>query len=264
MRTSLKVLISTTIGLSLLALFIPQLSGWLALSWTGIGRLYLWQLLTYILIEPGPASFNFFLQLGFNMYILWMFGSSLIERSRPALFFSLYFGAALIAALASLAFPHAILAGSTNAVYAILVAWMMVNPGAQLLLFFSIPFKAHWLIVILIGISLFIDLAANNWPAFATLAVSIFFGYLFALIAWRQQSPFLFLHPFERKVLRMLEKKQVQPYRHSKIYDIKSGEPLLDDEQFMDAMLDRISRHGEGSLTSAEKKRMQAISEKKK
>ncbi len=59
-------------------------------------------------------------------------------------------------------------------------------------------------------------------------------------------------------------KKRQLPYRHSKIYDIKSGEPLLDDDQFMDAMLDQISRYGEESLTPAEKKRMKEISEKKK
>jgi membrane associated rhomboid family serine protease len=264
MRTSLKVLIFLTIGISVAAGFLPQLYGWLALSWAGIERLYLWQLITYIFLESGPISLGFFIQLGFNMYVLWMFGSSLIERSHTRLFLSLYFGAALAAALTALAFPYAVLAGSTNAVFAVLTAWAMVNPGSKLLLFFSIPFKAEWLVIALVGFSLFVDITTANWTAGLCLIVSVLYAYLFSLIAWRSSSPFLFLRPFEKKIFRLLEKKPKESYHHSKIYDIKSGAPVLDDDQFMDAMLDRISRHGEDSLTPAEKKRMREISARKK
>lgn len=264
MRTPLKILIFLTIGTSLIAGFFPKLYLWLALSWAGIEHFYLWQLITYIFLERGPFSLSFFLQLAFNMYILWMFGASLIERSHARLFLALYFGSTLLAALTALAFPQAVLMGSTNAVFAVLVAWILVNPGSQLLLFFAIPFKAEWLILALLGFSLLIDISSANWVGAATLAISCLYGYLFALIAWRQISPFLFLRPLERKILRLLEKKPKETYHHSKIYDIKSGAPILDDDQFMDAMLDRISRHGEDSLTPAEKKRMKEISGKKK
>ncbi len=257
-------MIGVSIGVSLLGVFLPLLPAILALSWEGLKHLYLWQLFTYVFIEPGPLSFGFFLQLAFNMYLLWIFGSSLLERSHAGLFFTLYFGSALVAGLVSLAFPHAHLAGSTAAVYAVLVAWMMLNPGSRLLLFAALPFPSHWLIVALVGFALFIDISSNNWMGCATLTASVLFGYLFALIAWREQSPFSILRPFERKILRLLEKRKQTPYHHSKIYDIKSGAPVLDDDQFMDAMLDQISRLGESSLTAAEKKRMKEISERKK
>jgi membrane associated rhomboid family serine protease len=264
MRTSLKILIFTTIGLSLAAILFPQISSWLILSRQGIEHLFLWQLFTYILIEPGPFSFGFALQLAFNMYILYLFGASILERCRPRTFFSLYFGSALFAALASLAFPHAILAGSTNAVYAIMVAWMMLHSGAQLLLFFALPFKAHYLIGALVAFTLFMDLSNANWVGLTATSTSVLYGYLFSLIAWRERSPFPFLYPFERRLFRLLEKKQTENYHSSKIYDIKSGNPILSDDQFMDAMLDQISRLGEQSLTAAQKKRMKEISEKKK
>jgi membrane associated rhomboid family serine protease len=265
MRTILKTLIFTTIGISLLGAFVPQIQILLALSWSGISHFFLWQLITHVFVEPGPISLGFFLQLGFNMYILWMFGSILIERAHTRHFLTLYLGAALLTGLTALAFPHPLLAGSTNAVYAILVAWMMLNPNSQLLLFFALPFKAHWLIIGLVGFTLFLDLSAANWLGSATLAVSVLYSYLFSLIVWREQSPFPALYPFERKALRLLErKKKHQPYQHTKIYDIKSGNPVLDDDQFMDAMLDQISRHGEGSLSAAEQKRMKSISERKK
>jgi membrane associated rhomboid family serine protease len=264
MRTPLKILIFLTIGVSLAAGFLPQLYGWLALTRAGIEHLFIWQLITYIFLEPGPISLGFFIQLAFNMYILWMFGSSLIERSHTRLFLTLYLGAALVGGLTALAFPHTALAGSTNAVFAVLTAWAMVNPGSQLLLFFAIPFKAEWLVLALLAFTLFIDLSTGSWMAASCLIVSVLYGYLFSLIVWRQPSPFLFLRTFERKIFRLLEKKPRETYHHSKIYDIKSGAPVLDDDQFMDAMLDRISRHGEDSLTPAEKKRMREISERKK
>jgi membrane associated rhomboid family serine protease len=262
MRISLKALILLTICTSLLSVIFPSLMPYIALSWTGIKHLYLWQLGTYVFAEKGPISLGFFLQLTFNMYVLWAFGSSLMERSRPLLFFVLYFGAAITAGLISLLFPHSLLTGSITPIYAILIAWMMINPYSQLLLFFAIPFKAHYLIVALLGFSLFLSLSNGDLAGGATLLVSAFFGYLFSLIVWRNFGPFPFLRPFEKALLRFLEKKK-KPYTHSKIYDIKSGTPILSDEQFMDAMLDRISLYGEGHLTPEEKKRMQAISKKK-
>lgn len=265
MRRILKSLIFTTIGTSLLVALFPQIQIWLALSWTGIEHFFLWQLITHSLFEPGPASLGFLFQIAFNMYILWMFGSNLIERSHTSRFLALYLGAALVSGLTALAFPHAILAGTTNAVYAILVAWVMLNPNSQLLLFFALPFKAQWLIFALLGITLFLDVAASNWLGASTLASSILYAYLFTLIVWREQSPLSFLNSFERAVLRLLEqKKKHETYHRTKIFDIKSGEPVLNDDQFMDAMLDRISRHGESSLSSAEKKRMKEISARKK
>lgn len=259
----LKLLIGLTIAITFLGAAFPQVAGWLALSRAGIENLYFWQLISYAFLEGGGLSFGFLLQLGFNMYILWMFGSSLIERSHPARFLLLYLGSAFIGGVSILPFHHAFLAGSTIPIYAILTAWMMLNPGAQLQLFFAIPFKAHFLIVGLIAFTLFLDLSSGNWPFAIALIAGVFYAYLFALITWRQQGPFSILRPFERRVLRFLEKKGTL-YQPSKIYDIQSGAPVLDDEQFMDAMLARVSKYGEESLTPLEKRRMQEISKKKK
>jgi membrane associated rhomboid family serine protease len=265
MKTPLKVLIFTSIGLSLLAGFIPILYPLLGLSWAGMERLYLWQLATYLFVENGPISLNFFLVLGFNMYLLWMFGSFIIERSHTRLFLFLYFGAGIIGGAVSLLLPHGFLLGSSNAVYAILIAWMMLNPGAQLLLFFTLPLKAHWLILGVIGITLLLALSTANYAEALSLFVSCSYAYLFALITWRTPGPIPFLRKFEKRIFQFLEKrKHHDSYGHTKIFDIKSGEPVLDDDRFMDAMLDRISRHGQGSLTPEEQKRMNGISARKK
>lgn len=263
MRQPIKVLIFLTLAVSLIAAVFPQLQGWLALTLSGFSHFYVWQLITYPFVELTPVSLSWFFQLGFNAYMLWIFGASLLERAGTVRFLALYFGSALVAGLTSLLFPHGILAGSTYPIYALFIAWLILNPQAQFL-FFSFPFKAKWLLLGLIGLTLFTDITTGHLEQAAALVASLLFSYFFTLIAWRTQSFFSFLHPLERRILSFWEKKPSASSGHSKIYDIKSGAPVLSDEQFMDAMLDRISRHGENSLTPEEKKRMQQISQKKK
>ena len=270
---ALKILIAATAGCTLAAAFFPAVQGLLALSLPGIRHLFLWQFITYLFVQIGSISFPFLLHLAFNMYLLWTFGASLLQRAHLGTFLGLYFGAGAFAALtafglmSAFSLPYA-LAGSSTALYALLISWVILNPDAELLLFFAIPFKAKWLLLGLIGANLLIDLSNSDWVSLASYSGSVLFGYLYTLIAFREQSPFLFLRPFERTLLRALEKlrhlgRKEKNSKQPKIYDIHSGAPQLSDDQFMDAMLARISLHGEDSLTPEEKRRMQAISTRK-
>lgn len=275
----LKILILFTIASSLISAFLPALQVLFSLSFFGISHLYLWQFLTYIFMAPTKISFSLFLFLAFDMYILWAFGASLIQRSRPALFYALYFGSALFAGLLAflpmaLGLQHSFLAGPAAPLYAILLAWVMLNPESELLLFFSLPFKARWLVIGILAANLILDLTNGDWIGFFSNCGGALFGYFFTLIAWREPSPFYYLRSFERMIFRSFDrvrdrfrklgkKQSPNPYKHSKIYDIQSGEPILGDEAFMDAMLARISLYGEDSLTPEEKKRMHSISAKK-
>ena len=268
----LKILILGTIALSL---FSPYVAPLLTLSLAGIKNLYLWQLITYALIEPASLglSFTFLLHLALNMLLLWTCGASLIPRTKPLPFFSLYFSSALIGGLFALAamslfhLPY-LYAGMAAPLYAIFVAWAILNPGADLHLFFALPFKAHWILLGVFGANFLIDCLHADWVPLFSYAGAFFYAYLFSVIAFRSHSPFPFLQPFERLLLRSAEKLrhigQKPPLsRPAKVYDIKSGDPILEDEQFMDAMLARISLNGEESLTPEERKRMRQISEKK-
>lgn len=258
MKKILAVLIGLTIGLSLVAYFYPL--PFLALTLAGIKQGHLWQFFTYPLLEPNIFA------LIFDMLLLWFLGASLIERIHTVPFLALYFGSALFAGLVALSIPHAIIAGPLPCRFAILTAWTMLNPYSTLLLFFVIPFKMQWLIAIFIGVTVFVDIAQNQWVHTVSALSSLIFSYLFILILWKQTGPFKILRPFEKSVLRFLEKRarKKEPYKPSKIYDFKSGRPVLDDEQFMDAMLDQISRLGEDSLTEDEKRRMREISQRRK
>jgi membrane associated rhomboid family serine protease len=262
---SLKILLLSTALLSLLS---PWLIPYLALSLFGIEHWFLWQLITYPLIHPFPIGL---FQLAIHLYLIWTFGASLLERIHTKAFFSLYFGSAIFCGGCALLGMYltgtlAPLMGSGPVLFSLLICWSLLNPEAQLLLFFALPLKARHLIIGWIAIALLMDLSNSHWVMLFTDIGSILFGYLFTLLVCRVRSPFTFLQPFERGMLRLLEKLSSlgrKEYRPTKVYDIKSGSPILNDEQFMDAMLARISLYGEDSLTSEEKSRMHQISQKK-
>jgi len=54
-----------------------------------------------------------------------------------------------------------------------------------------------------------------------------------------------------------------QMFSQSKIVDFKTGKPVETDETFMDAMLEKIAREGEQSLSRKERKQMDRIAKKK-
>ena len=275
---TLKFLLGTIAALSLTSALFPSLHlpFLLGLSSTGIDQHFYWQFLSYFLIEPAASgiSFNLFLQLAFSLYMIYIFGTSLIEKLGQPKFYTLFLGSTLSAALGAwltttlLNLPFLLL-GPTAPLYGCLFAWTLLNAEAEILLFFTIPFKARTALFILLGATLLIDLSNAQWPKVGALLLSITFSYLFTLLACRVRSPFSPLHSFERSLIRFWKKcsnwgqKKTTPYKPSKVYDIRSGQPVLSDDQFMDAMLNRISLYGEDSLSPKEKKRMLQISQSK-
>jgi membrane associated rhomboid family serine protease len=261
----LKLLLLATAICSLLsAWLIPYLS----LSLTGIEKGMVWQLATYVLVHPFPIGI---FQLILNLYLIWTFGASLAERLHATPFLIFYFGSAIFAggcALATMLLTHSIapLLGSNSVLLALLISWMILNSNAELLLFFTLPLKANRLVLGFIAITFILHISNAQWIPLAADIGSILFAYLFTLINCRSHSHFSFLLSFENKVLRTLEKLSSfskKTYEHTKLYDIKSKSPLLNDDAFMDAMLAKISLKGEDSLTAEEKKRMDQISKRK-
>lgn len=270
---SLKILLLATIGLSLLS---PYLAPWLGLSLLGIKNFYIWQLASYPFVEIAPQgiSFPFLLHLAFNVFLLWSCGASLIDRIGTRPFFYLYFSSVVVGGLFALSamalfqLPYFYL-GSTAPLYAVFTAWVLLNYGAEIYLFFALPFKAHWLLLGVFGANFLIDLLHRDWIYLFGYTATLLYSYIFSILAFRIRSPFSFLHSFERNLLRLQERmrhigKKTAPYQPTKVYDIRSGDLILNDDQFMDAMLAKISLYGEATLTSEEKNRMRQISERKK
>lgn len=272
----IKIILSTIGVLSLGLSLLPELAPFLALSKEGIRHYFYWQWLTYGLFEPSyrGISFSLFIHLGFSLYLLWIFGNSLIERLGIFRFLCLFLGSILTAGLSTWGLLETLhsprpFAGLTPAVYTSLFAWTLLNARTNILLFFAIPFDARRAFYILTGITLFIDLSERNWPAIASLLTALAYTYLFIRISFPSMIHFPLLRKFEWTFIRWKNrltnwgKKPPNVYRPSKIYDIQSGKPILNDEEFMDAMLTRISLYGEDSISPIDRKRMRDISGRK-
>lgn len=250
----------------------------LSLTWYGVKHLFLWQPFTFLFVEQGGAhgiTFFYLLALFFNMYILWILGSNLYEVFGARSFFLFYFLTGILAGCSGILFmglvgQYGILSGPGPSILALIVAWSMLNPEVEVLFFFILPMKAKWIVACILGAIFLIDLSQGNIVDLVFYLSGAFYGYLFALFVWDLKSPFPSMVKLENALLDLGSKLNFKgrSYKNNteergKIFDIKTGKPVDDDDKFVDAMLEKISRFGEKSLTSQERRRLKDISESK-
>jgi membrane associated rhomboid family serine protease len=279
----LKILILTTIAITLASAICDKLFPYffgllspfqvLALSEWGINHCFLWQFFSYLFVNPiaDGLSFSLLLSMAFNAYLLWVIGSAIIEKKRAFHFLALYFLSGVFTGVCVYWLQSALhspvpFGGNSSALYSLLIAWIMLYPELELLLFLTLPIKAKWLAVGLLGSNLLIDLSMGNWLSALAYCTAIIASYFYCIFVWHIHSPFSSLQPFE-KILFLLtfRKKEKDPaplfmFAKAKIYDFKTGKAILNDEEFMDAMLSKISMHGKNSLSFRERFRLKRIS----
>lgn len=247
------------------------------LSWWGLSNYYLWQPLTCLFIQSDTygINFTFLIALTFNMYMLWLFGSNLVEVYGTVPFLRLYFISGILASLAALIVTptirqYTVIAGVAPSLLATFVAWAILHRDTQLLLFFLIPVKAKWLLTAVIAFAILIPLSELDLVTFVYYLTGILIGYLYSTVIWEAQTPFIFMEKVDdffialgRKIREKTQRLFSSRKGESKVVNIKTGKAEIDDDAFIDEMLAKISRHGEKSLSWQERDRMQKISEKK-
>jgi membrane associated rhomboid family serine protease len=141
---SLAAVVGERNGLPLLQLFVlaPQS------VWGG----EVWRLVTWALVETEP------LNLLFGGLVLFWFGRDLVEAWGERRFLATYFGIAAAAGaltcLTALAWPALLtirFTGLWAAVDAVIVAWALLHPFRQILLFFALPVSGKTLLWITVG-----------------------------------------------------------------------------------------------------------------
>ena len=124
---------------------------WLGLRPYDVTRsLHIWQLGTYMFLHGG------FFHILFNMFALWMFGSDLEKSWGSEKFLFYYFLTGIGAGLCDvLVHPSAtsVTIGASGAVYGLLLAFGMTYPDRPILIYFVIPIKAKYFVVIIGGIA---------------------------------------------------------------------------------------------------------------
>jgi membrane associated rhomboid family serine protease len=146
-----------------------------------------WQLLSYAFLH---GNFN---HLFFNMFAVWMFGTPL-EQAWGSQRFAAYFGACVVgAAIIQLivqlfeggVYPTI---GASGGVFGLLLAYGAMWPDNRIfLLFFPVPIKAKWFVLIYGGIELLLGFtrAMPGIAHFAHLGGMIFGAALLYRWGWR-------------------------------------------------------------------------------
>ena len=143
----------------------------------------IWRLATWVLVEDNP------LNLLFGGLVLYWFGRDLVDAWGERRFLATYFAvpavAGLLVALLSLAWPGLgayRFTGFWVALNALVIAWGMLHPFRQILLFFAVPVSGQALVWVTVGGTVFFAL-------FAFPAVGAFVPHLLAEgIAWLHVS----------------------------------------------------------------------------
>ncbi|MCU0342595.1 MAG: rhomboid family intramembrane serine protease [Ignavibacterium sp.] len=225
-----------------------------------------WQLITYQFMHGG------FWHILFNMFALWMFGSSIedIFGSKKFLIFYLLAGvsAGLLHLFISplLGSAPAVTIGASGSVYGVLIAYAMFFPDNYIISFpLFIPIKAKYLVGIYIVIEfLSVDSASSGVAHLAHLGGALFaFLYimfdknsyvslknLFNRSFYYKSKPKreIFTNPFSR------DSQNGNDVQDAKYYDINDKETDQVSQAEIDKILDKISQSGYQNLTEHEKK----------
>ena len=224
-----------------------------------------WTFVTYMFVHAG------LLHLLGNMLMLFFFGPPVEHRlgGRAFILYYLYcgIGAAVLSLALSGIMSSAPFVGASGAVLGVGVAFAMLWPDAELLVFpLPTPVKARTFIVVVIGLDIvFSQVTPRDGIAHLAHVGGAAFGYLFfRLQALSRRSP----HPPPRAVERvvMVQSGAAEPERRTPPVPIRprrhaDADPVAAE---VDRVLDKISEQGIDSLTAAERHFLDEVSRQKK
>ena len=203
----------------------------------------LWQPFTYLWFHAD------FWHLFVNLFTLWMFGSDVEQELGARSFTGLYLfsgvGAGLCVGLAGwLAGEQSLTIGASGAVFGVLAAFgaLHANRRITLYLFFILPVSMTGRTLVLVFAAIeFLAGVGGAWGQVSHLAhlCGLGLGYLFLRLRWRGRTPPL---SFYRRLKHWWLSRRVRRIS-----------PQEDPETYVDAILEKISRQGMGSLTPRER-----------
>jgi membrane associated rhomboid family serine protease len=224
---------------------------------------YPWQLITYQFMHAD------FWHLFFNMVFgLWMFGMEVEHTWGPKKFLIYYLSCGVAAGLSQLIlspiFEPALgpTIGASGAIYGVMIAFAAMFPDRYIFLYFLIPVKVKYFVIILIVFGVMSVGGQGNVANLAHLGGAVA-GYLYILYDRRQSSRGGSRGTFQSWM-------SSAPWSHpttssgdvvdAKVFDINESksfdpkEPPVDVQKRIDEILDKISRSGYQSLSDEEKK----------
>jgi membrane associated rhomboid family serine protease len=245
----------------------PEVTPWLILDVGKVLHGEVWRLLTSAFLHAGIWH------IVFNMFVLWYFGRPVEELYGPREFLALYLVGALAASAAfcleqvawAAASPLGVLSalqfapqclGASGAVMAVLIVCAFHYPHRRVMVFFVLPMPA-WLMVVLEVVYDALSLVNPEFNIFG-IAVSAHLGgaalgflYYKLNLRWLDLGSWLMFWRRGRPRLRVVADDEPQtpvPVGPAKAADV--DEHL---EAQVDAVLEKVSRYGQDSLTESER-----------
>ena len=177
---------------------------------------FLWQLVTYLFLHGG------ILHLGLNMLTLWMFGSELENFWGSERFTRFYFVTGIGAGICSVLTgwnSYIPIIGASGAIYGLLAAYGMLFPDRTLLLYFVVPIKAKWFVLIIGLITFWSSLAASgSGVAHVAHLGGMLFGWLYLRLGGMREAgggfkmPSMDIHAWQEKRRQESLKKKFKVY----------------------------------------------------
>jgi membrane associated rhomboid family serine protease len=221
-----------------------------------------WTPVSYMFLHGG------FLHLLFNMLVLFVFGPAVEERMGSRTFASYYFvcglGGALLSFGLMLTASSVAVIGASGAVYGVALAYAMFWPDRPILVFpLPMPVKAKWLVIFLVGLSLFSAMfsSGSNVAHLAHLG-GFLFGFIFVRVEGGVRTGAR--QAFTRQPLaHVVPKRRPRAREHAQAAapnPPSRQDPSLYDE--VDRVLDKISESGMDSLTPDERRLLDDVSKR--
>lgn len=222
-----------------------------------VENLQVWRFVTYMFLHAG------LFHIGMNMFILWMFGSQIEALWGRRTFLLYYFvcgiGASVIYGIFNLFGMSAWtpMLGASGAVYGLLLAYGLTFPNNLILVFFVLPLKAKYAVV-LFGLIEFLSIPQGGSVAHLAHLGGMVTGFLFL----RFTAPRLAkgavggLTDVQKAWRRFQARNRIRVVRPDE--RPKSGGngqdpgPRTPEQTRIDEILDKISREGLQSLTEEE------------
>ena len=234
-----------------------------------------WQIFTYMFMHAN------FMHLFFNMFALWMFGVELENLWGSKKFLLYYVICGVGAALANLFIaplfgPIGPTVGASGSIYGVLVAFGYIFPNRNIYLYFFIPLKAKYLIILYIAIEVFsLSNSGSNIAHAAHLGGAVV-GIIYLLLTNKGMGKG-YIRSSKKGLFDNFTQKKEEPYSahpnpyvpKSNLTDVKNAvyneyrdrdfkneadNREKDSQEKIDAILDKLSAGGYQNLTAEEKR----------
>jgi membrane associated rhomboid family serine protease len=211
----------------------------------------IYQLVTYMFLHGG------FFHILMNMFILWMFGPELELTWGIKQFFFYYFLTGIAGGAFTVAFqPHSVIPtiGASGAIYGLLVAYAVMWPNRTLMLYFLIPMKVKYAVILFVGLEFFASVMGNT-DGIGHLAHlgGAAIGFLYLKSDWRLHTLWRWISP-----ARIWGRWQ---YRHKSHRVEKNRQQAEEIMRRVDQILDKINEVGLENISEEERRFLDDASE---